>query len=1559
MGNPLIQGNGGRDHGGSGVPRITLPYDIPDLTPGAKTPVYTNKSPTSPPPNLYPANSATTNLRELTDATAKALSAFQHRPTPANYSALTFAHIKLGNTTPNPGRTNDAAAEFGPDAATQQNASSTYNKVAQTLQDFKVGSAHYTAHQTTQAGQQAIEEGHWHTTLEIKHLHRIELDAKSGLLVRRDLGFVVNKAILNPPEGQEVQPMNIAVANMPIQGAKTLAQAKEIAASKLKSGEWSGELMLMKSIGGKPIEKMNALEKLQYSLTVAYRHAGPEAKRALRDMFTPAALLQLGLLAAVSAVPVLGQATDLVMLGVMVKTIGWDKAVPFVRALWDAAHAKDLKTLDVAGKQMAPLLVEAVTFLPNVLAFGGALKGTKYLVEKSGAGQGIRIKVDGWSNKFQADHPGTSRKVSDAYKVFNGLPVVGGLPKHVKEAVDGRSTNRHAAPTVAPAAASPTPTILTLKYLGNKPNHPVVNVLHKLETYDLMAMLKTAKNGEPVEIAGGVNKHPVTLTKKATDQGLVLEVKVKLNGKEFSYSARYDTAGKRFVAADMPGGFGPKATERKQAQDTQKTDNPKPDKKVIKPTRRLSPEAQAEITNPPLPAVSFEEIPVKGSGAVGSVKIDPPKTEIAAEYADSPSIKRSAPHTGVNPKIDEVLKATSLFAAPGDYKFPASVSVRGVKIYVEQLTKSLGGTKALSPADRNAVAQIRWRNAVKETFTKLESLLKSSDAPTGDWGAQVAHLTKQLDRLKAQGTKQGWSKDVSQLASYTDGPLAVAIQEATRRAGQGELDVQYNQALSGGGAPNPFQMVKNYEFSMLQKMRTASQIAPVVIADLTKLTNLKDVTAFVLLLESSDVPNLKQVAELDSFKTALKAKRDALNSAATATPPANAGTLAPPAPSSGLTAATPEQVRQLSRAPVERRGKEDFLVLDPNLNWKTADLGRLISERQAEHLQRTKKPLNIDFSRCNLDGVDLSFLRLDKARFNGASLKKANLKNAKISGADFEGANLAEAVLTSAQGRKVNFKSANLTEANFKDAFLPRSTFTNADLTKADFSFADLFASNFQSAVVKDTFFGAAVLGQATFEPLHRYGPQPAKPAFESAYFVAAHLQGTIFRGVDDSLSTFDVGGRRSIGNVPNPFRRKALDANNERLQWLLNQENWKAPDGLYPEYKPENVAAHSVVIELPVPGKMRQELKEQFREVDPATRAIFAAIETPAGQAALNKFFGTKNYVYRLEDWGIRTQVTGPFSQVRKFYSYENLARMARNPGATGTGVYANGASRDGKGTIVRELHIDEAFVKAGLDEAAKRGFEQAKEILKKPGEKETPLDGYDLPKMIGVTEFFELSHRRNVKSGGVIETAPGSGEYKLNLAYDAKTNTYVTMADLEFKSIKQHESDLGPVKGRRIVYPGGGYGRLPAGTHLAPEVAQRLTWALKHPAEFVRAGKVNKAENNEPLYRFWVIKPLPEAAAVRNEKVFDDFRHAIQFPSNDAGATYRFDIGANTDPGKAIGKGLGIPTNLGHLLKLLDIDMPVPDLTRHKIEVGFAFKFHGEAKPGTQPPALPPTRP
>ena len=152
----------------------------------------------------------------------------------------------------------------------------------------------------------------------------------------------------------------------------------------------------------------------------------------------------------------------------------------------------------------------------------------------------------------------------------------------------------------------------------------------------------------------------------------------------------------------------------------------------------------------------------------------------------------------------------------------------------------------------------------------------------------------------------------------------------------------------------------------------------------------------------------------------------------------------------------------------------------------------------------------IDWSNCNLFGLDLSNRELSDATLVRSNLYLADLHNTNLSGADLSYSQIYKADISDA-----NFTYANLTSANLCGAHNPLFDFTGADLSYAAFDNASLANATLTGAIIKHTNFYNSTLANVDLSGMD--------------------LTGTILVGADltnANLENVDLSGKDLTGTI-------------------------------------------------------------------------------------------------------------------------------------------------------------------------------------------------------------------------------------------------------------------------------------------------------------------------------------------------------------------------------------------------------------------------------------------
>jgi uncharacterized protein YjbI with pentapeptide repeats len=160
---------------------------------------------------------------------------------------------------------------------------------------------------------------------------------------------------------------------------------------------------------------------------------------------------------------------------------------------------------------------------------------------------------------------------------------------------------------------------------------------------------------------------------------------------------------------------------------------------------------------------------------------------------------------------------------------------------------------------------------------------------------------------------------------------------------------------------------------------------------------------------------------------------------------------------------------------------------------------------------------DVDWSRCNLSGVNLRKSNCSNAYFGGSDLRNARLIRAYCEYTNFFGCNLAQADLSRMDGYFARFDQACLIGADLSEANLRDATFTDADLTRANLTGANLKGTRFESYVGKTDLTGVilknANLSYANLRGIDLRGLDLSGVDFTGADLTQADLRGADLRG--------------------------------------------------------------------------------------------------------------------------------------------------------------------------------------------------------------------------------------------------------------------------------------------------------------------------------------------------------------------------------------------------------------------------------------------------------------
>ena len=180
----------------------------------------------------------------------------------------------------------------------------------------------------------------------------------------------------------------------------------------------------------------------------------------------------------------------------------------------------------------------------------------------------------------------------------------------------------------------------------------------------------------------------------------------------------------------------------------------------------------------------------------------------------------------------------------------------------------------------------------------------------------------------------------------------------------------------------------------------------------------------------------------------------------------------------------------------------------------------------------------IDWSNCNLFGLDLSNRELSDATLVRSNLYLADLHNTNLSGADLSYSQIYKADISDA-----NFTYANLTSANLCGARNPLFDFTGADLSYAAFDNASLANATLTGAIIKHTNFYNSTLANVDLSDMDLTGTilvnaDLTNANLENVDLSGKDLTGTILADTDlfgkDLTGTILVGADLTNANLEN-----------------------------------------------------------------------------------------------------------------------------------------------------------------------------------------------------------------------------------------------------------------------------------------------------------------------------------------------------------------------------------------------------------------------------------------
>jgi len=174
-------------------------------------------------------------------------------------------------------------------------------------------------------------------------------------------------------------------------------------------------------------------------------------------------------------------------------------------------------------------------------------------------------------------------------------------------------------------------------------------------------------------------------------------------------------------------------------------------------------------------------------------------------------------------------------------------------------------------------------------------------------------------------------------------------------------------------------------------------------------------------------------------------------------------------------------------------------------------------------IQGTYDDSVVDFTKANLQQVDLTGVILVRVIMPESNLSWSAINKADFSSGNLTGANLSGAQIISSKFLQVNLERSSLTGANLGDSQFIKANLHQANLGKVravntDFSFARLTKTNWQ----------AADASQGNFQGANFQGADLSNSKFIGAKFTKANLQNVNFQSSD--LRFADLRGANLVG---------------------------------------------------------------------------------------------------------------------------------------------------------------------------------------------------------------------------------------------------------------------------------------------------------------------------------------------------------------------------------------------------------------------------------------------
>ncbi|WGO84724.1 pentapeptide repeat-containing protein [Arsenophonus apicola] len=274
------------------------------------------------------------------------------------------------------------------------------------------------------------------------------------------------------------------------------------------------------------------------------------------------------------------------------------------------------------------------------------------------------------------------------------------------------------------------------------------------------------------------------------------------------------------------------------------------------------------------------------------------------------------------------------------------------------------------------------------------------------------------------------------------------------------------------------------------------------------------------------------------------------------------------------------------------------ILRQPILNYCSVDERRDLQQRKREILDKLimqrQVDADLDLSKAELNGLDLSDINLSKAnlelanlknvKFNKATLSGAFLQYADLNHADFSNSYLQQAclcgaILSNANLSEANVDGADFSYANLECAILQGLNLSNVNLAATMLSGADLSDCNLQSKDLTDTCLIKANLNGANLSKVNLTRAIMNEANLSNADFKGADLNGAILTGAIldkaklsdiafpvwniDNLDLYlnHINNNSSLLTTIDSIDEKYHDIKISLVHQLINSLNQRSPD--------------------------------------------------------------------------------------------------------------------------------------------------------------------------------------------------------------------------------------------------------------------------------------------------------------------------------------------------------------------------------------------------------------